>query len=66
MFENIPAMFYVVVVPVGITFGFLICYLFFRLRQVSRERTSRNVIKDAKLEAERILKSADKIGRAHV
>ena len=52
-------MFYVLVVPVGIIFGFLICYLFFRLRQVSRERTSKNVIVEAKSEAERILKSAD-------
>ena len=45
--------------PVCIVFGFLICYLFFKLRQVSRERTSKNVIKEAKLEAERILKGAD-------
>lgn len=45
--------------PVCIIFGFLICYLFLKLRQVSRERTSRNVIKDAKFEAERILKNAD-------
>ncbi len=33
--------------------------MFFRLRQVNREKTSRNVISDAKLEAERIIKSAD-------
>ncbi len=45
--------------PICIIFGFLICYLFLKLRQVSREKASRNVIKDAKLEAERILKSAD-------
>lgn len=52
-------MFYVFVLPVCITFGFLICYLFFRLRQVSRERTSKNVIKEAQTAAERIIKGAD-------
>ncbi len=33
--------------------------MFFRLRQVSREKASRNVIKEAKSEAERIIKGAD-------
>ncbi len=33
--------------------------MFFRLRQVNREKTSQNVIKDAKFEAERIIKNAD-------
>ena len=33
--------------------------MFFRLRQVNREKASRNVIKDAELEAERIVKGAD-------
>jgi len=37
----------------------LICFLFFRLRQVNREKTSKNAIKEAKLEAERIVKNAD-------
>ncbi len=45
--------------PVCIVFGFLICYLFFRIRQVNREKTSINAIKEAKIEAERILKNAD-------
>jgi len=45
--------------PVCIIFGFLICYLFFRLRQVNREKASKNVIKDAKLEADRIIKGAN-------
>jgi ribonuclease Y len=33
--------------------------LFFRLRQVNREKISKNAIKEAKLEAERIIKNAD-------
>ena len=33
--------------------------MFFRLRQVNREKSSKNVIKDAKLEADRIIKGAD-------
>ena len=33
--------------------------MFFRLRQVNREKASRNVIKEAKSEAERIVKGAD-------
>lgn len=37
--------------------------MFFRLRQVSREKASRNVIKEAKSEAERIVKGADIIAR---
>ena len=37
----------------------MICFLFFRLRQVNREKTSKNAIKEAKLEAERIVKNAD-------
>lgn len=36
----------------------MICYLFFKLRRVSRERTSRNLIKESKLEAEAIVKNA--------
>ncbi|MFQ5965596.1 MAG: ribonuclease Y [Candidatus Scalinduaceae bacterium] len=44
--------------PVCTIFGFLICYLFFKLRRVSRERTSRNLIKESKLEAEAIVKNA--------
>ncbi len=46
------------ILSVCIIFGFLICYLFFKLRQVSRERISRNVVKEAKSEAERIVKNA--------
>ena len=33
--------------------------MFFRLRQVNREKISKNAIKEAKLEAERIVKNAD-------
>ncbi|MCP4267554.1 MAG: ribonuclease Y [Candidatus Brocadiaceae bacterium] len=50
---------YFPILPVCIVFGFLICFLFFRLRQVNREKTSKNAIKEAKLEAERIVKNAD-------
>gem|GEM_PF-2804591 len=33
--------------------------MFFKLRQVNREKASKNVIKEAELEAERIVKGAD-------
>ena len=33
--------------------------MFFRLRQVNREKISKNAIKEAKIEAERIIKNAD-------
>jgi ribonuclease Y len=54
------------ILPVCIIFGFLICLLFFKLRQVGRERTSRNVIREAKTQAEQIIKNADITAREEI
>jgi ribonuclease Y len=54
------------ILPVCIIFGFLICLLFFKLRQVGRERTSRNVIKEARTQAEQIVKNADITAREEI
>lgn len=54
------------ILPVCIIFGFLICLLFFKLRQIGRERTSRNVIREAKTQAEQIIKNADITAREEI
>ena len=40
--------------------------MFFKLRRIGRERISRNLIKEAKVEAERIIKNADIIAKEEV
>jgi ribonucrease Y len=54
------------ILPVCIIFGFLICLLFFKLRQVGRERTSRNIIREARTNAEQIIKNADITAREEI
>ncbi|GJQ58634.1 MAG: ribonuclease Y [Candidatus Scalindua sp.] len=46
--------------------GFFICLLFFKLRQIGNERTSKNLIKEAKSQSEIIIKNADIVAREEI
>ena len=44
----------------------MICLFFFKLQKIGNERTSRNIIRDAKIKSDEIIKNADIIAREEI
>ncbi len=52
--------------PVCVGIGFFVCLLFFKLRRAGSEKASKNIIKEAKEQADVIIKNADVAARDEI